>query len=223
MENSCQETASQPDPLLENATFAVNLMVPVSPAVADLCRAAQLQAAAAFPPEAIWQTPPCKFHMTILPLLWVRRHYPVGRDAVWNSIKDDARSVVAEVTQQSSGFSFTAARVRGFPGACVLEFVPAEALFELRRALKRRLPSDCRIERVPDLAHVTLFRFKQAVALPAAYFQAGPEMRPAFPWRIDRLILSEELVYPSLVTSDVGIYRLGAGQIPADGRSPASE
>lgn len=180
--------------------FAVNLQG--NPGGASRAAIAAIQeAVAAEMPAGVFRTPPETLHLTVFPIIWARGDQGADIRRTWAGISADFTRDLEWIADASPAFELRGAGLDVMPAAIVLRFERSPVLEALRERISQiRWPSGL-AKRCPNLAHMTLFRFETAMPLSplaeAVAAQAFPEPR----WTVDRLVLSREMIYPSLKTA----------------------
>ncbi len=139
-------------------------------------------------------------HVSIAWLLAVHASYPVDKDSLWERHGEEWTTELTRIAAESSGFRLTYEHVVATDSAVIALARPSEPVNRIREMIRERLrlPTETRNE--GDLVHTTLFRYRGALSDPEK-FLATLEDTSADPTAgVEELVVSKELVYPSLET-----------------------
>ena len=102
------------------------------------------------------------------------------------------------IAAQSTGFRITYEHVVATDSAVIALAEPTEPVNRIRRMISQRLrlPSETRNE--ADLVHTTLFRYRGPLSDPEKLLAMLDDKRVEAAAEVDKLVVSKELVYPSL-------------------------
>lgn len=138
-------------------------------------------------------------HVSIAWLLAVHASYPVPKDSLWERHAAEWTAELARIAAQSTGFRITYEHVVATDSAVIALAQPGEPVNRIRGMIRERLrlPSETRNE--ADLVHTTLFRYRGALSHPEKFLAMLEEDVSANATaEVDELVVSRELVYPSL-------------------------
>ena len=140
------------------------------------------------------------FHVSIAWLLAVHASYPVPKDSLWKYHGEEWMAELRRIAAESTGFWITYEHVVATDSAVIALAKPSEPVNRIREMIRERLhlPSETRNE--ADLVHATLFRYSGALSDPEKFLATLEDTSIAATVRVDELIVSKELVYPSLET-----------------------
>jgi hypothetical protein len=132
-------------------------------------------------------------------LLAVHASYPVAKDSLWERHGEGWTAELSRIVAQSTGFRITYDHVVATDSAVIALAQPTEPVNRIREMIRERLrlPSETRNE--ADLVHTTLFRYRGPLSDPAKFLAMLEEGTSAEATaEVDELVVSKELVYPSL-------------------------
>lgn len=139
------------------------------------------------------------FHVSLAWLLAVHASYPVSKDSLWERHGEEWMAELRRIAARSTGFRITYEHVVATDSAVIVLAQPGEPVNRIREMIRERLrlPSETRNE--ADLVHTTLFRYRGALSYPAKFLAMLEEALSADATaEVDELVVSKELVYPSL-------------------------
>jgi hypothetical protein len=142
--------------------------------------------------------PQQSLHVSIAWLLAVHASYPVPKDSLWERHGEEWTTELNRIAAQSTGFRITYEHVVATDSAVIALAEPTEPVNRIRRMIRERLrlPSETRNE--ADLVHTTLFRYRGPLSDPEKFLAMLEDMSAEAAAEVDELVLSKELVYPSL-------------------------
>jgi 2'-5' RNA ligase len=149
--------------------------------------------------------PQTTLHVSIAWLLAVHASYPVAKDSLWERYGEEWTTELIRIAAQSTGFRITYEHVVATDSAVIALAQPSEPVNRIREMIRERLrlPSETRNE--ADLVHTTLFRYRGALCDPEKFLAMLEEdMSADATAEVDELVVSRELVYPSLETEVLG-------------------
>ena len=134
-------------------------------------------------------------HVSIARLLAVHSSYPVPKDSLWVRHGEEWTTELARIAAQSTGFRITYENVVATDSAVI---ALAEPVNRIRRMIRERLrlPSETRNE--ADLVHTTLFRYRGPLSDPENLLSMLDDNSVEAAAEVDKLVVSKELVNPSL-------------------------
>ncbi len=138
-------------------------------------------------------------HMSVAWLVAVHASYTVPKDSLWERHAEEWTMELTRIAAQSTGFRITYEHVVATDSAVIALARPVEPVNRIRRMIRERLrlPSETRNE--ADLVHTTLFRYRGSLSDPEKFLAMLEEdMSAEATAEVDELIVSKELVYPSL-------------------------
>jgi hypothetical protein len=137
-------------------------------------------------------------HVSIAWLLAVHASYPVPKDSLWERHGEEWTTELDRIATQSAGFRIAYEHVVATDSAVIALAEPTEPVNRIRRMIRERLrlPSETRNE--ADLVHTTLFRYRGPLSDPERFLAMLEDMSAEAAAEVDELVVSKELVYPSL-------------------------
>ena len=137
-------------------------------------------------------------HVSVAWLLAVRASYPVAKDSLWERHGEEWTAELSRIAARSAGFRITYEQVVATDSAVIALARPAEPVNRIREMIRERLrlPPETRNE--ADLVHTTLFRYRGPLSDPAKFLAMLEDTSAEATAEVDELVVSKELVYPSL-------------------------
>lgn len=142
--------------------------------------------------------PPRTLHVSIAWLLAVHASYPVPKDSLWERHGEEWTTELTRIAAKSTGFRITYEHVVATDSAVIALAEPTEPVNRIREMIRERLrlPSETRNE--ADLVHTTLFRYRGPLSDPEEFLTMLEGTSAEAASEVDELVVSKELVYPSL-------------------------
>jgi len=139
-------------------------------------------------------------HVSVAWLLAVHASYPVPKDSLWERHGEEWTRELTRIAAQSMGFRITYEHVVATDSAVIALARPTEPVNRIRELIRERLrlPPETRNE--ADLVHTTLFRYRGPLSDPAEFLAMLEDTSAEATAEVDELVVSKELVYPSLET-----------------------
>jgi hypothetical protein len=144
-------------------------------------------------------------HVSIAWLLAVHASYRAPKDSLWERHAEEWMAELTRIAAQSTGFRITYEHVVATDSAVIALAQPSEPVNRIRQMIRERLrlPSETRNE--ADLIHTTLFRYRGALSDPEKFLAMLEEdMSADATAEVEELVVSKELVYPSLEAEVLG-------------------
>ena len=137
-------------------------------------------------------------HVSVAWLLAVHASYPVAKDSLWKRHGEEWTTELNCIVAQSTGFRITYDHVVATDSAVIALAQPTEPVNRIREMIRERLrlPSETRNE--ADLVHTTLFRYRGPLSDPGKFLAMLEDTSAGATAEVDELVVSKELVYPSL-------------------------
>jgi hypothetical protein len=133
-------------------------------------------------------------------LLAVHASYPVAKDSLWERHGEGWMTELARIAAESTGFRIAYEHIVATDSAVIALAEPTEPVNRIRQMIRERLrlPSETRNE--ADLVHATLFRYRDPLRDPERFLAMLEDASAgaAAASEVDELVVSKELVYPSL-------------------------
>ena len=137
-------------------------------------------------------------HVSVAWMLAVHASYPVAKDSLWERHGEEWTAELNRIAAQSAGFRITYEHVVATDSAVIALARPTEPVNRIRGMIRERLrlPPETRNE--ADLVHTTLFRYRGPLSDPAKFLSMLEDASAEATAEVDELVVSKELVYPSL-------------------------
>jgi hypothetical protein len=142
--------------------------------------------------------PQQSLHVSIAWLLAVHTSYPVPKDSLWERHAEEWTTELNRIAGQSKVFRITYEHLVATDTAVIALAEPTEPVNRIRRMIRERLrlPSETRNE--ADLVHTTLFRYRGPLSDPENFLAMLEDTSAEAATKVHELVISKELVYPSL-------------------------
>ena len=143
-------------------------------------------------------------HVSVAWLLAVHASYPVPKDSLWERHGEEWTEELNRIAAQSTEFRITYEHVVATDSAVIALARPSEPVNRIREIIRERLrlPTETRNE--ADLVHTTLFRYRGALSDPTKFLATLEDTSAEAAAEVDELVVSRELVYPSLEAEVLG-------------------
>jgi hypothetical protein len=143
-------------------------------------------------------------HVTLAWLVAVHVSYPVDKDSLWKRHGEEWMAQLRSIAARSAGFRITHEHVVATDSAVIALAQPSEPVNRIREIIRQRLrlPPETRNE--ADLVHTTLFRYGGALRDPQKLLAMLEDTRAEATAEVEELVVSKELVYPSLEAEVLG-------------------
>jgi hypothetical protein len=137
-------------------------------------------------------------HVSVAWLLAVHASYTVPKSSLWERRGEEWTTELDRIAAQSRGFRIAYEHIVATDTAVIALAGPTEPVNRIRQMIRERLllPSETRNE--ADLVHTTLFRYRDALSDPEKFLAKLEDTSAEAAVGVDELVVSKELVYPSL-------------------------
>jgi hypothetical protein len=137
-------------------------------------------------------------HVSVAWLLAVHVSYPVAKDSLWECNEEEWTTELDRIAAQCLSFRIAYESVVATDSAVIALAEPTEPVNRIRQLIRERLrlPSETRNE--ADLVHTTLFRYSGPLSDPEKFLAVLEDTSAEATASVDKLVISKELVYPSL-------------------------
>ena len=137
-------------------------------------------------------------HVSLAWLLAVHVDYPVAKDSLWERHAEEWTTELRLIAAQSTSFRVFYEHVVATDSAVIALAEPTEPVNRIRGIIRERLrlPPETRNE--ADLVHTTLFRYRGALSDPEKFLAMLENTSADATVEVEELVVSKELVYPSL-------------------------
>jgi hypothetical protein len=139
-------------------------------------------------------------HVSVAWLLAVHASYPVPKDSLWERHADEWTAELYRIAAESKAFRITYEHVVATDSAVIALARPTGTVNRIRRMIGERLSLPPETRNEADLVHTTLFRYGGSLSDPEQFLAMVEDESADATSEVDNLILSKELVYPSLET-----------------------
>lgn len=191
---ACNEV--RPSPLWARSCRAYNVQIDLDPRTKASLEKTQQALKRAEP--TLLMCPRQTLHVSVAWLLAVHASYPVPKDSLWERHAEEWTTELNRIAAQSAGFRITYEHVVATDSAVITLAEPTEPVNRIRGMIRERLrlPSETRNE--ADLVHTTLFRYRGPLSDPQKLLAVLEDTSAGAAAEVDELVVSKELVYPSL-------------------------
>jgi 2'-5' RNA ligase len=143
-------------------------------------------------------------HVTLAWLVAVHVSYQVDKDHLWKRHGEEWMAQLRRIATRSAGFRITYEHVVATDSAVIALAQPSEPVNRIREMIgqRLRLPPETRNE--ADLVHTTLFRYGGALCDPQKLLAMLEDTSAFATAEVEELVVSKELVYPSLEAEVLG-------------------
>jgi hypothetical protein len=143
-------------------------------------------------------------HVSLAWLLAVHTSYQVDKDSLWERHAEEWTTELTRIAAQSIGFRITYEHIVATDSAVIALAEPTEPVNRIRRMIRERLRLPSKTRNEADLVHATLFRFRGPLSDPEKFLAMLEETSPEATAEVEELVVSRELVFPSLETEVLG-------------------
>jgi hypothetical protein len=151
--------------------------------------------------------------VSVVSLLAVREEYEEQKDEIWVRYEDEWVSELRRIAIETSAFKMAYQRIVATNAAIIALAEDSGAVNALRSAIYSRLRLPRQSVTRADITHTTLFRYGQSPRDPQALLNAVSGFSLNTVTEISDIVISKELVYPSLAVEDLHTLPLGPGSI----------
>jgi hypothetical protein len=143
-------------------------------------------------------------HVSLAWLLAVHESYPVDKDSLWERHAEEWMAQLRRIAARSTAFRITYQDVVATDSAVIALARPSEPVNRIREMIREslRLPPETRNE--ADLVHTTLFRYRAPLCDPEEFLGMLEDTSVDATAEVEELVVSKELVYPSLEAAVLG-------------------
>ena len=144
--------------------------------------------------------PPETLHVSVAWLLAVHVDYPAPKDPLWGHHGAGWTAELRRIAAEKAPFWISYGHVVATDSAVVALAEPTGPVNRIRQMIRERLrlPPETRNE--ADLVHTTLFRYGGPLSDPEKFLAALENASADVTTEVGELVVSKELVYPSLKT-----------------------
>ena len=143
-------------------------------------------------------------HVSLAWLVAVHASYRVDKDSLWKRHGEEWMAELRRIAAQRTGFRITYAHVVATDSAVIALAQPSEPVNRIREMIRERLRLPAETRNEADLVHTTLFRYRGALSDPEKLLAMLEDTSADATAEVEELIVSKELVYPSLEAEVLG-------------------
>ena len=205
--------ASEEDPLWSNPCLAYNLQAELD----DACRddLAQVQESLRLPASWALRCPPASLHVSVATMLSVREDYGTPKDVIWAHWGRQWRDSLAELVAVLPPFAVRFSRLQVSTAAVISLAEPVPEVDEVRERARELLSRAGLKPGQPSIVHCTLARYGDTGQKLSALASSARRIGVSTATTVESLVISKELVYPSLVSESLARLPLGTTLEPA--------
>jgi 2'-5' RNA ligase len=143
-------------------------------------------------------------HVTLAWLVAVHVSYPVDKDSLWKRHGEEWMAQLRRIAARSAGFGITYEHVVATDSAVIALAQPSEPVNRIREIIRQRLRLPAETRNEADLVHTTLFRYGGPLCDPEKLLAMLEDTSAHATVEVEELVVSKELVYPSLEAEVLG-------------------
>jgi 2'-5' RNA ligase len=143
-------------------------------------------------------------HVTLAWLVAVHVSYPVDKDSLWKRHGEEWMAQLRRIAARSAGFRITYEHVVATDSAVIALAQPSEPVNRIREMIRQRLRLPAETRNEADLVHTTLFCYRGALCDPQKLLAKLEDTSVDATAEVEELVVSKELVYPSLEAEVLG-------------------
>jgi hypothetical protein len=142
--------------------------------------------------------PPKALHVSVAWLLAGHASYPVSKDSLWEHHAPEWTMELNRIAAESPAFPIAYEHVVPTDSAVIALAEPTEPVNRIRSMIRERLSLPAETRNEAELVHTTLFRYRGMLSDPDKFLAMLEQTSAGATAEIDELVVSKELVYPSL-------------------------
>jgi hypothetical protein len=142
--------------------------------------------------------PPKSLHVSVAWLLAVHTNYQLCKDSLWERHAEEWKAELNRIAAESPAFRLTYEHVVATDSAVIALAEPTEPVNRIRRIIRERLSLPAETRNEAELVHSTLFRYRGMLSDPEKFLAILEKTSARTTAEVDELVVSKELVYPSL-------------------------
>ena len=143
-------------------------------------------------------------HVSLAWLVAVHASYRVDKDSLWKRHAEEWMAQLRRIAARSAGFGITYEHVVATDSAVIALAQPSEPVNRIREMIRERLRLPAETRNEADLVHTTLFRYGGALCDPQKLLAMLEDTSVDATAEVEELVVSKELVYPSLEAEVLG-------------------
>jgi hypothetical protein len=185
-------------PLWARPCRAYNVQIELNPATRASLELIQQDLKQAEP--SLLVCPGDTLHVSVAWLLAVHASYPAPKDSLWERHAHEWTTELHRIAARSNAFRITYEHIVATNSAVIALARPTGPVNRIRRMIGERLSLPPETRNEADLVHTTLFRYGGSLSDPEQFLAMVEDESAAATSEVDELIVSKELVFPSLET-----------------------
>jgi len=199
--------ASEEDPLWSKPCLAYNLHAELD----EACREdlVQVQERLQWPGSWALHCPPTSLHVSVATMLSVREDYGTPKDVIWTHWDRQWLDSLAELVAGLQPFQIRFTRLQISTAAVIALAEPVPEVDEVREHARHLLSWAGLKPGQPFIVHCTLARYGASGQELTALASAARGVELSAETMVEHLVVSKELVYPSLVNESLARLQLG--------------
>lgn len=199
--------ASEEDPFWSRPCLAYNLQAELD----DACRDDLFQVQEQLQLSGSWtlRCPPASFHVSVATMLSVREDYGTSKDVIWAHLGRQWCDSLAELVAGLQPFRVRFTGLRVSTAAVIALAEPVPEVDEVRERARQLLSWAGLKPGQPSIVHCTLARYGASGQELRALASAARGVELSAKTTVRSLVVSKELVYPSLVSESLARLQLG--------------
>jgi hypothetical protein len=200
--------ASEEDPLWSKPCLAYNLHAELD----DACRDELFQVLESLRLPSSWALPcpPASLHVSVATMLSVREDYGASKEVIWACWGRQWCHSLAELVAGLRPFRVRFTRLQVSAAAVIALAKPVPEVDEVRERASQLLSWAGLTPSQPSIVHCTLARYGASGQKLRALASAARGVAISAETTVEYLVVSKELVYPSLVNESLARLHLGA-------------
>jgi hypothetical protein len=185
-------------PLWARPCRAYNVQIELNPATRASLELLQQDLKQAEP--SLLVCPGDTLHVSVAWLLAVHASYTAPKDSLWERHADEWTAELHRIAAESEAFRITYEHIVATDSAVIALARPTGPVNRIRRVIGERLSLPPETRNEADLVHTTLFRYSGSLSDPEQFLAMVEDESAHATSEVEELVISKELVYPSLET-----------------------
>jgi hypothetical protein len=144
--------------------------------------------------------PMTTLHVSVVWLLAVHARYPAPKDSIWERHADGWTAELRRIAAESRPFRIAYEHLVATDSAVIALAEPTGPVNRIRQMVGERLSLPPETRNEADLVHTTLLRYNGSLSDPERLLTSLEAEKAHATSEVDELIVSKELVFPSLQT-----------------------
>lgn len=153
--------------------------------------------------------PESALHVSVAWLLAVHVDYGEPKQAIWLRHGDEWVAELGQIATEHEPFDLDYRWLVATDSAVIAVAEPITPVRGIRADIAARLSLPELTKNSAAIVHTTLFRFGSPLSQPERLLSVAESLHFSVPFRVEQLIVSEELTFPSLHTSTKALLALG--------------